>query len=108
MLSVGGDASWQTFRSAPGGGLVLVELLDEASSLDHTPVELLIESKFLVGSECCAALPPHKLAFFHGDGGVLLTAPLRFRPRGSGAPTIGTIQLGKGERGSTFCDRTGT
>ena len=28
----------------------MVELLDEVSSLDHTPVELLIESMFLVGS----------------------------------------------------------
>ena len=28
----------------------MVELLDEVSSLDHTPVELLTESKFLVGS----------------------------------------------------------
>ena len=28
----------------------MVELLDEVSSLDHTPVELLIESKFLVGN----------------------------------------------------------
>ena len=34
--SVDGDASGQTFRSALVGGLVLVELLDEASSLDHT------------------------------------------------------------------------
>ena len=75
MLPVGGDACGQTFRLALSGGLVLVELLDEASSLDHTPVELLIESKFLVGSAVC--LLPMILAFLHGEGGVLF-APPRF------------------------------
>ena len=43
-------SQWAFNRSAHGGGRVLVELLDEVSSLDHTPVELLTESKFLVGS----------------------------------------------------------
>ena len=107
MLSVGGVASGQTIRSAPGGGRVLVELLDEASALDHTPVELLIDSKFLVGS---AVRPFNQLNWLPSTvtAAYYSPPPLQFPPRVSGAPTIGTVQLGKGERGSTFCDQTGT
>ena len=56
----------------------MVELLDAVSSLEHTPVELLTESKFLVGS--AVSPPPTKLALFHGEGGVLFAphASIRF------------------------------
>ena len=46
----------------------MVELLDEASSLDHTPVELVIEIKYQGGSAVCPP-PLTKRVFFHGDGG---------------------------------------
>ena len=75
-------------------------LLDEVSSLDHTPVELLTESKFLVGSAVC--LPPMILALLHGEGGVLFAPHASIRFPGFGRANRWYIQLGTGDGLPTF------